>query len=566
MDSVGSIQECRETATTVFQKYEGLQKYSKILVDEVHIKPGVRYQGNHLIGYSADCPEKPARTMLALRVCPLMGEAFIARIIPVYSLSAELLFDQIQKLIVILHEVGAYVFLVMADNLRANVSCFKMFHDKFGSINESSINHPVSNDLFKVLYLLFDPIHLFKNIKNNWLTENLQKLKFYFPGSEETVIACWGDIIRLYKDEQKSLMKESKLDYATVYPTNFVKQKVNLTINVFCEKTGVALRNHGFDQTANFVLTVTRLINIMNVGSPNAGSRSNDLDRGVINCIDDDRLNFMLDMAESFEKMNTSCTEYKHRVMCLTSDTSNGLSITIRGMVSLAKELLMHHNLKYVMFRMYQSDRLEGEFGAFRQLNGGNYYMSADHVHNALKLQRIKLFAKIDTLDIVWHTERSCCSQPLTEDELDALNESFDTTNKLNEIDRSTVYYVAGYISHKENLNESMDDNCIPADCPDSEFTTQLSRGKLSHPPCNLYDLGLYLLVYYKSVHDKMCLKRILVAFNEIYAASHLEIPNITSVLKRFANTFTKAFATGETEKIVQEKKAKLIKRKRLER
>ena len=106
MESVGSLQECRETATTVFQKYEGFQKYSKILVDEVHIKPAVCYQGNHLIGYSADCSDKPACTMLGLMVCPLMGESFIARFIPVYSINADLLFDQIQKLITIIHEVG----------------------------------------------------------------------------------------------------------------------------------------------------------------------------------------------------------------------------------------------------------------------------------------------------------------------------------------------------------------------------------------------------------------------------------------------------------------------------
>ena len=39
--------------------------------------------------------------------------------------------------------------------------------------------------------------------------------------------------------------------------------------------------------------------------------------------------------------------------------------------------------------------------GVFRQLNGSNYYMSADHACNALKLQRIKLFSRIDLFDTV---------------------------------------------------------------------------------------------------------------------------------------------------------------------
>ena len=125
--------------------------------------------------------------MLALMVCHIMGEAFIVRIIPVYSLKSDLLFDQVQKLITIIHEIGAYLFLVMTDNLHANVSCFRMFHEKYGSVSEFSVNHPVPNEVFKVLYTLFDPIHLFKTLKNNWLTEKVQKLKFYVPEIDETV-------------------------------------------------------------------------------------------------------------------------------------------------------------------------------------------------------------------------------------------------------------------------------------------------------------------------------------------------------------------------------------------
>ena len=154
--------------------------------------------------------------------------------------------------------------------------------------------------------------------------------------------------------------------------------------------------------------------------------------------------------------------------MCLTSETSNALSMSIKGLVSLAG-LLLQHGLKYVMFRHFQSDRLEGEFGVFRQLNGGNYYMSADHVCNALKLQRIKLFSRIDVFDIAWHTESNCCSTPLSEEGLESLNDCFQLTNN------STVYYAAGYISHKENLDKDMDSSIVPI-VPASEFTRVVER------------------------------------------------------------------------------------------
>ena len=101
LETPGSLQECKETESTVMQRLDDKQKYCEILVDEVHIKPSVRYQGNHLIGYSIDQPDKPARTILALIICPLLGgKSFVARLIPVYTINADILYDQILKLII----------------------------------------------------------------------------------------------------------------------------------------------------------------------------------------------------------------------------------------------------------------------------------------------------------------------------------------------------------------------------------------------------------------------------------------------------------------------------------
>ena len=73
------------------QLYEN-QRYCKILVDEVHIRPAIRYQCNHVIGFSVDEPTKAAKTILALMVCPILGRpAFVVRLIPVFSLKHELL-------------------------------------------------------------------------------------------------------------------------------------------------------------------------------------------------------------------------------------------------------------------------------------------------------------------------------------------------------------------------------------------------------------------------------------------------------------------------------------------
>ena len=58
------------------------------------------------------------------------------------------------------------------------------------------------------------------------------------------------------------------------------------------------------------------------------------------------------------------------------------------------------------------------------------------------------------------------------------LDEYFDLVSTLTEVEMSSLYYMAGYVAAKENLSVSDEsDN----QHPNSEFTTLLSRGNLSH-------------------------------------------------------------------------------------
>ena len=59
----------------------------------------------------------------------------------------------------------------------------------------------------------------------------------------------------------ESYIKNTKLDYASLYPTNCEKQKVHLACNIFNEKTSAELRRRGKIDTAVFVEAVTKLWN-----------------------------------------------------------------------------------------------------------------------------------------------------------------------------------------------------------------------------------------------------------------------------------------------------------------
>ena len=87
-------------------------------------------------------------------------------------------------------------------------------------------------------------------------------------------------------------------------------------------------------------------------------------------------------------------SRYSGRVMFLTLDTSNALFVTLQALVSLIK-LLLQKRFGYVMAGNFQSDRLAGEFGIYRQSSVGCYYISLQQIMNSLSLQRLKLYSEL---------------------------------------------------------------------------------------------------------------------------------------------------------------------------
>ena len=66
----------------MYENRQLTKKHCKILARKIRIKLEFQYQGGHLIGFSVDEPEKPAKTVLALIVASIMGQpAFFARLI-----------------------------------------------------------------------------------------------------------------------------------------------------------------------------------------------------------------------------------------------------------------------------------------------------------------------------------------------------------------------------------------------------------------------------------------------------------------------------------------------------
>ena len=228
-----------------------------------------------------------------------------------------------------------------------------------------------------------------------------------------------------------------------------------------------------------------------------AGYRTNDPDRKPFCEASDERLVYLSKVATMFKTMDNS--PKGRRLHSLTGDTSNALHQTLLGLVALIKYKL-GVGFKYVLPGNDQSDRLEAEFGIYRQSSGGNYCISTYQVYNGLKLQRIKLYHKLEMSEKIHTNVIDECCKNLTEnvEALDIVDSSFEISSQLSNIEKSSLYYISGYVAFKEGY--SVDIPEIQGD--DTEFLENVSRGKLSHPPSELYDLSQYLYSFFKT-HEK---------------------------------------------------------------
>ena len=207
------------------------------------------------------------------------------------------------------------------------------------------------------------------------------------------MVASFKHAKEIYEAEKHLTVRLTGLNFATIYPTSFDKQKVRLTMNVFNDEVVTEFNIRGHSETARFAQLVCRMIKVLNVKHPETGKRLLDPDEAKFVNADDSRFDLLKKMVGMFKSMGNQHSRYPGRVMHLTEQTSNALDVSIIGIHALIK-LLLDKGMSYCLPGEFQSNRIEGEFGTWRQMNGGNYYMLMDNIQSCMKLQRLKLFSK----------------------------------------------------------------------------------------------------------------------------------------------------------------------------
>ena len=141
------------------------QKTCILLLDEVYVKAMLQYHGGILFGKAVNHPSKLANTVLSFMVITLFGgPKFLCKMLPVCNLSANFVFEQTNLLFDAIENAGGKVtsWFVMATGwIKLFSKCLILFH------------HGVR----QMMFLLFDFVHLFKCIRNNWITEKNTRIR-----------------------------------------------------------------------------------------------------------------------------------------------------------------------------------------------------------------------------------------------------------------------------------------------------------------------------------------------------------------------------------------------------
>ena len=142
-------------------------------------------------------------------------------------------------------------------------------------------------------------------------------------------------------------------------------------------------------------------------------------------------------------------------------------------------------------------------------------HISMQQVLSSLSFPGLKLFNKLQCEPSSKHESEDCCKEDLSEEVWEYIEPCFQKTSTLTDMEKSTLYYISGYVAKKGKIIVE-DDIHTERENPVSEFLNLVSRGKLHHPREDLFDLSMYLFCYYKCV-GKTCIKRIRKGFTEIY-------------------------------------------------
>ena len=325
----------------LFETLKPQQRLVNILFDEVKLKKAMRFTGGHVVGQAANKPEELATSALVIDlICHYGGPRNIIRIIPVACLKSYQLKEMLLEAAYAVRKDGGYIISFICDNCPLNQQTY------------IQLNGPgrvyLQPDGLQV-FLVYDFIHIFKNIRNNWFTEKLKELSFTVNNKE--YVASWNDVTKLYHEDKQNPIRLTKLSYRSVHPKPLQRQSVPLVCQLSNDKTHAAFsalqgRFNLQGGTPVFIHLITQWFKMMDVKEKSSCSRLKDESRAPWS-----------DNCRSFDALQRSCevissckwTGGRERKKKLTKFTAEAFVFTTINNIAASKYLLENYDFQYIL-------------------------------------------------------------------------------------------------------------------------------------------------------------------------------------------------------------------------
>ena len=140
-----------------------------------------------------------------------------------------------------IRDKGGFPVSFISDNCAVNKAAYVLLGG-IGKVYLSPDGHTA--------FLSHEYDHIYKNIRNNWITEPSKELTFSFK--EKNYIACWKDVENLYQEDREAPVRLTKLNHTAVNPKPLQRQSIELVAKIFHEKTIAAMSSKDLKTKLNF--------------------------------------------------------------------------------------------------------------------------------------------------------------------------------------------------------------------------------------------------------------------------------------------------------------------------
>ncbi|KAG1673396.1 hypothetical protein GQR58_015608 [Nymphon striatum] len=566
-----------------------------LMVDEIYTSKRMEYSSATGKIFGLTTESQLCGTLLCFMICSLnCPYKDVVSLIPINVITAKKLEVHCNNVLKLLDNIGFNVVLICMDNHPVNRSYITKI------LCEGNLKPQVKNPINgNPLFVLFDPVHNFKNVYNNFQSKKIFKYPdFNSIDSISINTASFHDLIDLCNIESdKPIRMAHKLTTTCLNPISIEKTCVKLACAIFHESTRDALKfftsqmNKPWEGTHKFVSLILKLWNIINVKSTTKGYHKCNIQQDPLLSINDWKLNFISDFSKFLEIWHSNGAKHG-----LSKETFTALHHMCLTLPALAKYAFEELGFQYVLLGMFQSDPIESRFGWYRQLSGANYYVSAKQViESEEKIKAISLmkFTNFDLNSVSNSIDKEIISSDDIQLIEDALNEISDSYHcQINHNDVNIIYYVAAAIIKTElrqsrcedckkilvdsstNLHSMNFDQFDKIDQSVKQFVAQVNRGGLVAPSQLSYNICLKAFsifhffknnqklknIFLKSSNHNTFFNKVVFSFTEISAIEHNNLcPNghkfVNNIVNRFFNCCMKNFVKDISNELICKKR-----------